>query len=49
MAEEARLVLAAGVVDSPDALDLATVLGIGFPAFRGGLATFAGLAGPVAG
>jgi 3-hydroxyacyl-CoA dehydrogenase/enoyl-CoA hydratase/carnithine racemase len=49
MAEEARRVLAAGVVDSPDALDLATVLGIGFPAFRGGLATFAGLAGPVAG
>jgi hypothetical protein len=25
------------------------VLGIGFPAFRGGLATFAGLAAPVAG
>jgi 3-hydroxyacyl-CoA dehydrogenase / enoyl-CoA hydratase / 3-hydroxybutyryl-CoA epimerase len=45
MVEEARRVLADGVVDSADALDLATVLGIGFPAFRGGLATFAGLAG----
>ncbi|MCE9631267.1 MAG: FAD-dependent oxidoreductase [Planctomycetia bacterium] len=44
MMEEARLVLADGVVESADALDLASVLGIGFPAFRGGLATFAGLA-----
>jgi 3-hydroxyacyl-CoA dehydrogenase/enoyl-CoA hydratase/carnithine racemase len=42
MVDEARRVLADGVVDSPDALDLATVLGIGFPAFRGGLATCAG-------
>lgn len=44
MAAEARLVLAEGVVDSADAIDLATVLGLGFAPFRGGLATFAGLA-----
>jgi 3-hydroxyacyl-CoA dehydrogenase/enoyl-CoA hydratase/3-hydroxybutyryl-CoA epimerase len=43
MAAEARRVLADHVIESADALDLATVLGIGFPAFRGGLATFAGL------
>lgn len=45
MAEEAGRVLAAGVVDSIDAVDLATVLGAGFPGFRGGLATSAGLGG----
>ena len=45
MADEARRLLDEGVVDSADAIDLATVLGIGFPAFRGGLATFATLAG----
>jgi hypothetical protein len=44
-ADEARRLLDEGVVDSADAIDLATVLGIGFPAFRGGLATFATLAG----
>jgi 3-hydroxyacyl-CoA dehydrogenase/enoyl-CoA hydratase/3-hydroxybutyryl-CoA epimerase len=44
MAAEARLVLEAGVVDSADAIDLATVLGLGFAPFRGGLATYAGLA-----
>jgi 3-hydroxyacyl-CoA dehydrogenase/enoyl-CoA hydratase/3-hydroxybutyryl-CoA epimerase len=44
MAAEARLVLEAGVVDAPDAIDLATVLGLGFAPFRGGLATCAGLA-----
>ncbi len=43
MAAEARLLLAEEVVASADAIDLATVLGGGFPAFRGGLATFAGL------
>jgi hypothetical protein len=43
MADEARRVLAEQVVAAADAVDLATVLGIGFPAFRGGLATFAGL------
>lgn len=41
MADEARRLLDEGVVDSTDAIDLATVLGIGFPAFRGGLATYA--------
>lgn len=46
MAEEARRVLAEGIVASADAIDLATVLGCGFPAFRGGLATWAGLAAP---
>jgi 3-hydroxyacyl-CoA dehydrogenase/enoyl-CoA hydratase/3-hydroxybutyryl-CoA epimerase len=43
MAAEARLVLESGVADSADTIDLATVLGLGFPPFRGGLATFAGL------
>lgn len=43
MANEARRVLAEGVVDAAETIDLATVLGIGFPAFRGGLATYAGL------
>jgi 3-hydroxyacyl-CoA dehydrogenase len=41
MADEARRLLDEGVVDSGDAIDLATVLGLGFPAFRGGLATYA--------
>lgn len=45
MVDEARRVLAEGVVDSADTLDLATVLGCGFPGFRGGLAAFAGLTG----
>ena len=44
MAAEARFVLGEKVVATADAIDLATVLGIGFPAFRGGLATCAGLA-----
>jgi len=43
MADEARRVLSDGVVACADAIDLATVLGIGFPAFRGGLASYAGL------
>jgi 3-hydroxyacyl-CoA dehydrogenase/enoyl-CoA hydratase/carnithine racemase len=42
MAAEARLVLAEGIAASADSLDLASVLGMGFPAFRGGLATYAG-------
>jgi len=46
MAAEARLVLAEGVVESADAIDLATVLGLGFAPFRGGLASFAGLVPP---
>ncbi len=41
MAEEAGLFLAEEVVETADALDLASVLGMGFPAFRGGLATYA--------
>ncbi len=41
MAAEARLVLDEQIVSSPDALDLASILGMGFPAFRGGLATYA--------
>jgi 3-hydroxyacyl-CoA dehydrogenase/enoyl-CoA hydratase/3-hydroxybutyryl-CoA epimerase len=41
MAKEAELVLADGVVETADAIDLASVLGMGFPAFRGGLATHA--------
>jgi 3-hydroxyacyl-CoA dehydrogenase/enoyl-CoA hydratase/3-hydroxybutyryl-CoA epimerase len=44
MAAEARLVLAEKVIESPESLDLATVLGIGFAPFRGGLASFAGIA-----
>jgi 3-hydroxyacyl-CoA dehydrogenase/enoyl-CoA hydratase/3-hydroxybutyryl-CoA epimerase len=43
MAAEARKLLAEKVVESPDAIDLATVLGLGFAPFRGGLARFAGL------
>jgi 3-hydroxyacyl-CoA dehydrogenase/enoyl-CoA hydratase/3-hydroxybutyryl-CoA epimerase len=43
MAAEARLALAEKVVESPESLDLATVMGIGFAPFRGGLASFAGL------
>jgi 3-hydroxyacyl-CoA dehydrogenase/enoyl-CoA hydratase/3-hydroxybutyryl-CoA epimerase len=41
MSDEARLLFDEHVVASADAVDLATVLGIGFPAFRGGLATYA--------
>lgn len=43
MSAEATRVLEERVVTTADAVDLATVLGIGFPGFRGGLATFAGL------
>jgi 3-hydroxyacyl-CoA dehydrogenase len=43
MADEARLLFDEQIVASADAIDLATVLGIGFPAFRGGLATYAGV------
>ena len=42
MAAEAGRLLDEGGVATADAIDLATVLGIGFPAFRGGLATYAG-------
>lgn len=36
MVGEARRCLAEGVVDSPDDIDLAMILGTGFPPFRGG-------------
>ena len=40
MANEAARLLEEGVVDSTDAIDLATVLGTGLAPFRGGLAHF---------
>jgi 3-hydroxyacyl-CoA dehydrogenase len=41
MVNEAARVLAEGVTDSADDVDLATVLGLGFAPFRGGVAQFA--------
>lgn len=41
MVNEAARLLAEGVTDSADTVDLATVMGIGFAPFRGGLAQFA--------
>jgi 3-hydroxyacyl-CoA dehydrogenase/enoyl-CoA hydratase/3-hydroxybutyryl-CoA epimerase len=41
MVNEAARVLAEGVTDSADTVDLATVFGTGFAPFRGGLAKFA--------
>jgi 3-hydroxyacyl-CoA dehydrogenase/enoyl-CoA hydratase/3-hydroxybutyryl-CoA epimerase len=41
MTNEAARVLEEGVTDSTDAIDLATVLGLGLAPFRGGLARFA--------
>jgi 3-hydroxyacyl-CoA dehydrogenase len=41
MVNEAARLLAEGVADSADAIDLATLLGMGFPQFRGGLASYA--------
>ena len=41
MTNEAARLLDEGVTDSTDAIDLATVLGLGFAPFRGGLARFA--------
>ena len=41
MVNEAARLLAEGVTDSADTVDLATVLGTGFAPFRGGLAKFA--------
>ncbi len=37
MRDEARRVLAEGLVETPDDLDLASVYGLGYPAFRGGV------------
>ena len=45
MVNEAARLLAEGVTDSADAVDLATVLGLGFAPFRGGLAQFADTVG----
>ncbi|MCE9589431.1 MAG: enoyl-CoA hydratase/isomerase family protein [Planctomycetes bacterium] len=41
MVNEAVRLLEAGVVASPDTVDVASVLGFGFPAFRGGLMHYA--------
>jgi 3-hydroxyacyl-CoA dehydrogenase len=41
MVNEAARLMQEGVTDSPDAIDLATVLGLGFAPFRGGLIQFA--------
>ena len=41
MVNEAARLLAEGVTDSAETVDLATVLGLGFAPFRGGLAQFA--------
>jgi 3-hydroxyacyl-CoA dehydrogenase/enoyl-CoA hydratase/3-hydroxybutyryl-CoA epimerase len=41
MVNEAARLLSEGVTDSAETVDLATVLGIGFAPFRGGLAKFA--------
>lgn len=49
MVGEAMKLLDERIIASPDALDLATVLGIGFAPFRGGLANYANLAGTYAG
>src|SRR5438046_6276939 len=45
MVNEAAKLLAEGVTDSTDVIDLATVLGTGLAPFRGGLAHFADAAG----
>ncbi|MBC8106895.1 MAG: enoyl-CoA hydratase/isomerase family protein [Anaerolineae bacterium] len=41
MVNEAARLLSEGVADSTDAIDTATLLGMGFPQFRGGLAAYA--------
>ena len=45
MIEETKFALAEGIVKTADEADLALILGIGFPAFRGGLMHFARRAG----
>lgn len=45
MGNEAARLLSEGVADSTDAIDTATLLGMGFPAFRGGLAAHADFVG----
>ncbi|MCB9091026.1 MAG: enoyl-CoA hydratase/isomerase family protein [Halobacteriovoraceae bacterium] len=41
MINEAAYCLEAGIVDSPEVLDIAMIFGIGFPPFRGGLLKYA--------
>jgi 3-hydroxyacyl-CoA dehydrogenase / enoyl-CoA hydratase / 3-hydroxybutyryl-CoA epimerase len=41
MINEAARLLAGGTIDSADSIDLATVMSLGFPPFRGGLARYA--------
>lgn len=45
MIEETKCALAEGIVKTADEADLALILGIGFPSFRGGLMHFARAAG----
>jgi 3-hydroxyacyl-CoA dehydrogenase/enoyl-CoA hydratase/3-hydroxybutyryl-CoA epimerase len=45
MVNEAARLLSEGVIDSTDAVDLGTVLGLGLAPFRGGLAHFADAVG----
>jgi 3-hydroxyacyl-CoA dehydrogenase/enoyl-CoA hydratase/3-hydroxybutyryl-CoA epimerase len=45
MVNESARVLEEGVTDSPDAIDLATVLGLGLAPFRGGIVQFANAVG----
>ncbi len=46
MINEAARILDDGVVDSPEALDVAMIMGTGFPPFRGGLLRYADSLGP---
>ena len=41
MINEASRILDDGVIDSPEALDVAMIMGTGFPPFRGGLLRYA--------
>jgi 3-hydroxyacyl-CoA dehydrogenase/enoyl-CoA hydratase/3-hydroxybutyryl-CoA epimerase len=49
MIAEAKRVLDDGIVSTREEIDLATVLGLGFPPFLGGLASYAGMFPPLAG
>lgn len=40
MASEAEMLLKEGVTDDPESIDVATIMGLGFANFRGGLATW---------
>lgn len=46
MLNESTRALNEGIVNNTDAMDLATVMGLGFPPFRGGLAEYARSIGP---